>query len=197
MTTSATLLQVRPCPFEAGDGTIRLDADGHQTLIWERPLQHGIEQVWHTLTDGNEVRTWARASWDFEPRVGGAMTLILDHGAQAEDQIRDQGRVSAWQPQRLLEFTINYYNANGPDTGEHVLRFALAPDGDGCILHFSDRFAVGQRVPNSIACGWHFMLDRLEEHLVGTAADWSARDAEMERIYWRYRNAPRPDGWPA
>ena len=42
-----------------------------------------------------------------------------------------------------------------------------------------------------IVCGWQYMLDQLELFLSPAGSDWSTRDVEMERIYWRYRNMPR------
>ncbi|MEM7218005.1 MAG: SRPBCC domain-containing protein [Pseudomonadota bacterium] len=190
-------LEVAPQPFEHGDGRILLGSDGAQQLHYERLLKHPPERVWRAITDSGEISRWARASWDFEPRVGGAMELILNNSRDPADWVRDPGVVSAYEPPRLLEFTIDYYTADGIDAGPHVLRWTLAPAGDGCLLTFSDRFAPHKRAPNSIACGWHYMLDQLEQDLGGAGADWQTRDDEMTRIYWRYRNATRPDGWPA
>lgn len=188
-------MKVRPSPFDERDGVIIIDDAGRQLIRYERSLEHAIERVWSAISNPQEVRRWAKASWDFEPWVGGRMRLIL--GEQDDrNQVEDEGTVTAYDPPNVLEFTIPYYSTNGPESGEHILRWELRADRAGTVLRFSDVFAPGQRVHNAIACGWHFMLDRLEEDLEGIDPSWESRDSEMERLYWRYRNAPRPPGWP-
>lgn len=188
-------MKVQPSPFDERDGVIYIDDAGRQVLSYQRMLNHSLERVWSAISDPQEVRRWARASWDFEPWIGGKMSLILG-GEDDPDRVEDEGTVSAYDPPKVLEFRIPYYSTNGPETGEHILRWELEPDRSGTLLRFSDVFAPGQRVPNAIASGWHFMLDRLEEDLAGAGPNWENRDSEMERIYWRYRTAPRPAGWP-
>lgn len=188
-------MKVQPNPFDERDGVIIVDDAGRQVLRYERSLEHAIERVWAAITEPGEVRRWAQASWDFEPWVGGQMRLILG-GEDDADRVEDDGTVTAYDPPRVLEFTIPYYSTNGPESGEHILRWELQADRAGTVLRFSDLFAPGQRVHNAIASGWHFMLDRLAEDLEGIGPTWESRDSEMERLYWRYRNAPRPRGWP-
>jgi uncharacterized protein YndB with AHSA1/START domain len=189
-------MKVQPNPFDKRDGIIYIDDAGRQVLSFERLLEYPVERVWTAITDPQEVRKWARARWDFEPWTGGKMTLVLGI-TNDSDGDRDEGVVTAYTPPTVLEFTIPYYAADGPDSGEHKLRWELRSTNDGTLLKFSDVFAPGQRVRNAIATGWHYMLDRLEEGLAGTSPSWDNRDSEMERIYWRYRRAPRPLGWPA
>ncbi len=188
-------MKVQPSPFDERDGVIFIDDAGRQVLRYERLLEHAVERVWSAISDSQEVRRWARASWDFEPRIGGKMSLILGE-EDDPDRVQDDGTVTAYDPPNVLEFTIPYYSTNGPESGEHILRWELEPNRAGTLLRFSDVFAPGQRVHNAIASGWHFMLYRLEEDLAGVSPNWESRDSEMERIYRRYRSAPRPPGWP-
>jgi len=186
---------IRPEPFDAQDGTIERDAEGRYVIAWTRQIAHPPERVWRAITDAREVGQWARGNWDFEPRVGGRMQLCLDNSLAPEDQVCDPGRVTAYEPPHLLEFRVGSYGADSAQDGEHILRWSLQADANGCVLGFSDTFEPGRRVRNSIVCGWQYMLDQLELHLSPAGSDWSTRDVEMERIYWRYRNLSRPAGW--
>lgn len=49
------------------------------------------------------------ASWDFDPWVGGQMRLILG-GENDTNRVEDEGTVTAYDPPRVLEFTIPYYS---------------------------------------------------------------------------------------
>ena len=192
----APALELRPTPFDASDGVIRIDDRGRHRITWERHLPHPPERLWRAIADQDEVARWARASWAFEPRIGGAVHLCVDIEPPSEKRILDPGRVTACDPPRVLEFTIDVYRYNGPDSGEHVLRWELEPAGRGCMLRFSDTFALGHRVRSTIACGWHCMLDQLDAHLATDGAQPGTTDEQMARVYWRYRNARRPAGWP-
>ena len=186
---------IRPEPFDPGDGTIERDVEGRYVIAWTRRLAHPPERVWRAITQAQEVGKWARGNWDFEPRVGGTMQLCLDNSVAPEDQVRDAGRVTAYEPPHLLEFRVGSYGADSAQDGEHILRWSLQAAADGCVLGFSDTFEPGRRVRNAIVCGWQYMLDQLELHLSPAGSDWRTRDVEMERIYWRYRNLSRPAGW--
>jgi len=195
MTTSqsTTEVPVRPQPFDAHDGTIGRDDEGRYVIAWTRHLAHAPERVWRAITEQSEVGEWARGNWQFEPNVGGKMQLCLDNSLPLEDRIYDSGVVTAYEPPHLLEFRVSAYAADSDQDGEHILRWSVQAESDGCVLGFSDTFEPGRRVRNGIVCGWQFMLDQLEFHLTPTGSDWSTRDVEMERIYWRYRNMQRPE----
>ena len=190
-----TRTPIRPEPFDANDATLARDDQGRYVIAWVRHLTHSPERVWRAITDQNEIGQWARGSWDFEPWVGGNIQLCLDNSLPAEDRVYDPGLVIAYDPPKLLEFKVGAYAADTEQDGEHILRWSVQPEGDGCVLGFTDIFEPGRRVRNGIVCGWQFMLDQLGAHLSSTGSDWGKRDAEMERIYWRYRNLEKPAGW--
>ena len=191
-----TQAPIRPEPFDANDGTLARDDQGRYVIAWVRHLKHSPERVWRAITDQNEIGQWARGSWDFEPRVGGNIALCLDNSLPPKERVYDPGLVTAYDPPKLLEFKVSAYAADTAQDGEHILRWSVQPDGDGCVLGFTDIFEPGRRIRNSIVCGWQFMLDQLSAHLSPAGSDWGKSDTEMERIYWRYRNLEKPADWP-
>lgn len=188
----ATESALRPEPFDSRDGTIARDDQGRYIVAWTRHLTHSPDRVWRAITDQSEVSAWARGEWAFEPWVGGTLQLCLDNSRPSEERVYDPGVVTAYDPPRLLEFKVSAYDADTESDGEHILRWSVQAESGGCVLSFSDTFEPGRRVRNGIICGWQYMLDQLEAHLSPTGANWRTVDAEMERIYWRYRNMPRP-----
>lgn len=197
MTTSQPETEplIRPEPFDARDGTIGRDDQGRYVIAWTRHLAHAPERVWRAITEQGEVGEWARGNWQFEPCVGGAMQLCLDNSRVPEERVSDPGVVTAYEPPHLLEFRVAAYEADSEQDGEHILRWSVQPESGGCVLRFSDTFEPGRRVRNAIVCGWQYMLDQLELYLSPAGSDWSTRDVEMERIYWRYRKTSRPASW--
>lgn len=185
----------RPTPFDSQDGTIERDDQGRYVIAWTRRLAHSPERVWRAITEQSEVGQWARGNWQFEPRVGGAMQLCVNNSLPPAERIVDPGVVTAYEPPNLLEFRVSGYAADSDQDGEHILRWSVQPKSGGCVLGFSDTFEPGRRIRNAIVCGWQYMLDQLELYLSPAGSDWSTRDVEMERIYWRYRNMPRPSDW--
>jgi uncharacterized protein YndB with AHSA1/START domain len=141
------------------DGTFQIVA-GRPTLRFERRLKHPIEKVWRALTEPAELEHWfpQRVEGDFVP--GGKLrfpfreAVILD-GETIPDF---DGEVLDIDPPRLLSYTW---------AGD-VLRYELIPDGDGCLLVFTDTFTEHGKAARDGA-GWHVCLDGLEASLDGGA----------------------------
>ena len=159
---------------------------GHGTLRFERLLPGPIERVWAYLTESEKKGRWL-ASGDVEPRVGGKVDLYFHHKSLSEldDPIPEKykhmeegtyftGRVTGWDPPRLLSYTW------GEETGEESeVTFELEPKGDKVLLTLTHRRLGDDRdMLISVASGWHTHLDILEDRL-------NEREAQG---FWRTHN---------
>ena len=75
--------------------------------------------------------------------------------------------------------------------GDELLRFELAPDGDGTRLTFRNTFdEIGKAARDS--AGWHGCLDVLEHEVAGEPAPWSIQERWVE-VHPRYLEAFPPE----
>jgi uncharacterized protein YndB with AHSA1/START domain len=127
----------------------------HVDVRFERHYPRPVETVWSALTDPARLADWMGAS-KVEPFVGGRFETMLG-GPHAST-----GRVTEWEPPRVLEFT--WSNTHAPDS---VVRYELSPMDGGTRLSFSHR---GMPYANSALMlpGWHDFFDRLREALGGS-----------------------------
>jgi uncharacterized protein YndB with AHSA1/START domain len=129
--------------------------DELNTVTLVRDLPGPIERVWAFLTDRKLLARWF-SDGIVADAVGGAVRF--DMGAE--------GRITAYDPPRLLEYTWNERNlARGPilDT---VVRWELVEAGNRVRLtlthtRLSELEAVGH------GAGWHTYMDRLSASLEG------------------------------
>jgi len=139
------------------DGTATRTADGGTQLRFVRKLHHPVAAVWQALTDPE-----ARAVWFFagrlDPHAGGSVELT--------DAVTGiHGRVLTVEPPYRLAIIWN--SADAP--GETVVEFVLADHPDGCVLTLTH--TVGKAAnPDSLAAGWHILLDDLPRYLQGDSA---------------------------
>lgn len=127
--------------------TATLVTDGeHHVLRFERTLSRPPAEVWPALTTSDGLAAWFPARATFEPRVGAPMTFFFeDHDLDAPD-----GEVLELVAPEVFAFAW----------GDDVLRFELAPDGQGSRLVFTHRFADRGMAARQ-AAGWEHCLDRL------------------------------------
>ncbi len=129
----------------AGPGAIR----------FERLLPGPIERVWSYLTDSNRLPRWFSAG-SVAPVVGGEVRF--DMGMH--------GRVTAYDPPRLLEYTWNEPERERGIVLDALVRWELTAEGEQVRL-----ILVHSRVPNfarpQFGAGWHTLLDRLEADMQG------------------------------
>ena len=153
-------------------GTIERHGDSAD-LRYERRYPRPIETVWAALTDPTRLADWF-AEARVEPHVGGRYELFIDRPQPM------LGRILAWEPPRLLEFSWNIAHGGG---SESVVRCELTPDGDGTKLVFTHR-GLGFTWIGLVLPGWHAHLERLDRLLAGTilALDMQ-RWRELQRIY--------------
>jgi uncharacterized protein YndB with AHSA1/START domain len=149
----------------------RLDTAGDRPVLrFERHLDHPLQRVWRAITEPDELRQWFPGVPRFELEAGTEFVVEGEPGGT--------GRVLAVDPPRLLDFEWG---------GEH-LRFVLAPDGDGCLLTFTQE--LGDRALGAqTAAGWELCFERLAGLLGGTPI---GEDESLERwpeLHERYAEA--------
>lgn len=146
------------------------------TLRFERLLPGPIEKVWAYLTESDKKAKWLAAG-DVEPRVGGKVDLYFKHKnlSQGDDPIPEKyksmedgtyftGRVTKWDPPRLLSYTW------GEETGEESeVTFELVPKENGQVLLILTHQRLGDDLDTliSVSSGWHTHLGILVDTLNG------------------------------
>ena len=127
--------------------------DGRVALRFERRLAHAPERVWRALTEVGELRRWFVEILDYDHS-----RLVFEPGARltfvADGFPESHGEVTGCQPFALLEYTWE---------GE-VLRFELTPDGEGCVLVFTN-IVDGPQTAVAVESGWQTGLARLADAL--------------------------------
>ncbi len=142
-----------------------------------RVLRAPIEKVWAALTTPARLAEWMGVEWLGEAgalREGSAFDYRF--GATG---MESRGAVLRLEPPRLLEHS--WFDNIPPGA---VVRWELAPEGDGCRLTLTHRFGAPDDAPRT-AAGWTQILESLAASLgeAGQAADsgkarWrAARDA--------------------
>lgn len=149
--------------------------EGRHVLRLHRRFAHSPETVWRAVIEPQQLSQWYPGKVTaLEPRVGG--TLALDYG----DGWVTTAVVTACEPPRLFAFTERAL-AEMPREGDNDIRIELRPDGDGCLMIFSQTF---DDRPNAAgyAAGWQGCFDALETLLGGSpAADGDVSIARHER----------------
>lgn len=141
--------------------------DGQAVLRFERKLRHSPAKVWRAVSDPAEMSHWFPARVEAELRPGAAMRFTFPEEAVVDGAW--EGEVLEVDPPKVYMFR---WNAD-------VLRIELIPDGDGCLLVFTQTLGggpVGRLGAGRTAAGWDQCLDQLLARLDGgTAAertDW-------------------------
>ena len=151
-------------------GSVHADGDA-RTVAFERRLAAPPEEVWSALTERDRLARWL-TDVTIEPRPGGE--VVIDFG----DEGQNRGAVLAWEPPRVLEYSWIW-----PGVHDSVVRFDLAPDGDGTLLRFEHR-AVAPRVAGDHGSGWHAYLDALADLVEGRPpGSWSEREESVRAAY--------------
>jgi uncharacterized protein YndB with AHSA1/START domain len=129
-------------------------AAGEQwTLIFVRALPHPPEKVWAALTDPGRLSQWAPFETPHDLSRTGATTLTMIDGPERTETAAEVLRAEA---PTLLEYTWE----------QDLLRWELAPDGDGTRLTLRHSFAKRDEAPMFLA-GWHLCVAVLERLLDG------------------------------
>ncbi|GHF78509.1 uncharacterized protein YndB with AHSA1/START domain [Amycolatopsis bartoniae] len=136
---------------------------GNAVLRLERRFRHPVEKVWRAITDPAEMAHWFPAAVETELTVGAPMTFTVP----GTDRFRD-GEVLELDPPKVYAFRWHH----------DVLRLELVPDGDGCVLHFTQTIGGGRLTAGRNAAGWDYCLTALDAQLDGREAepftDWTS-----------------------
>lgn len=150
-------------------GTITRHGDRYD-LSYVRRIAKPIETVWAAITTPERIADWF-TTVELEPRLGGLYRLSFEDGYALD------GEIVAFEPPRLLAHTWP-----DPAHPESVVRYELAPDGDGCVLRFSQT-AIGREHMDSVG-GWHFFLDAIPGAIEGRRHNWTkAAEIEIMALY--------------
>jgi len=166
----------------------RLERSGDRLLLrFTRRLVQPPSAVWRALTEPEYLAAWFPTTIDGDRIVGAQLRLGFREGEGAPFD----GEMLIFEPPLLLELRW----------GDEVLRFALQPDGDGCVLTFTDIFEELGKAARDGA-GWHSCLDLLGHAIAGRAAPWSSaerwrqlRDAYVESFGPSASTTGPPDEW--
>jgi uncharacterized protein YndB with AHSA1/START domain len=171
------------------NGTLTTVA-GRPVLRFERRLKHPVEKVWKAITDPDELAHWFPQRVEGEFVTGGKLRFPFGEEVVLDGEVVPDfdGEVLEVDPPRVLAYTW----------GEDVLRFELIPEGDGCLLVFTDTVADRGKAARDGA-GWHVCLEGLEARLDGSAPPAEDR---WKGLYKNYiasfgpeaSTAPLPDG---
>lgn len=145
------------------DGTLETTAEGC-VIRFERHLRHSVDTVWAALTQSDKLGSWL-ASADIDLVEGGKIELRF--GLSAGNVML--GRIVRVDAPYLLEYTWSSLDAQ--DT---LVRWALVPAQDGCLLELTHLSERADELPVMMA-GWHVHLDMLAQVLIGSAVSfpWS------------------------
>ncbi len=166
---------------EMKPGTLTVDGE-HATIRFERRYHHPIDVVWRALTEPEHLARWYMTKAKLDARPGGTIDYV-----SGVSQFHVTGNILTWDPPRVFEHEWNVEPREFLPKGERsVLRWELAPDGDGTILRLTHRHLTTQTAAGFIA-GTHAFLERLEEDLDGKPLrNWVKRVEELRAVY------PRP-----
>ncbi len=167
-----------------------------ETIRFERILPGPIERVWAYLTESDKKAKWLAAG-DVEPRVGGKVELNFYHKnltaeddpipekyKEMEEGISYTGKVTHWDPPRLLSYT---WVEESDDVSE--VTFELIPKENNKVLLILTHRKIGDNRDFIIGAlaGWHTHLGILVDRLEGKKPEgfWrvhSTMEKEYERI---------------
>ncbi|WP_236795702.1 SRPBCC family protein [Amycolatopsis sp. GM8] len=136
--------------------------DESTVLRFERRFKHPVEKVWRAITDPAEMTHWFPAAVETELKIGAPMTFTFPDAAPIDGD--RGGEILELDPPKVYAFRWN----------KDVLRFELVPDGDGCVLYFSQTLGggeLGRLAAGRNAAGWDHCLGALDARLEGREAE--------------------------
>lgn len=152
---------------------------GKPVLRFERRLAHPVAKVWRAITDPAEMAHWFPATIETELKPRAKMTFGFGDTAPVDEKLTE-GEILEYDPPKVYAFR---WNAD-------VFRFELVPDGDGCLLHFSQTLGggpAGRLAAGRHAAGWDHCLDALLARLDGREVEpFTEWLAAMERYIDRF-----------
>ena len=136
--------------------------DGKPAVRFERVYPHPVEHVWRSVTEPDELANWFPTTVEVDLREGGAMAFTFPGGEM--DPM--DGSVVDLDPPRRFAFMW----------GTELLRFELAPEGEGTRLTLTHLISNPDEAARN-AAGWHACLDKLG----AVESDWEPLYEEYQR----------------
>ncbi len=170
------------------DCTFTAVGDGYE-LAFERRLNHPPEKVWRVLTERDLLRQWFPCDVLGEWKVGEGLQFVFQHGegdGLPEEDLR--GEVLAVDPPKLLEFSW----------GKYRYRCELSPEGDGCLLRFTESLADPSEGART-AAGWEMCFENFEAILQGVEVAlfvYEAWQAKFEKYVRKFEPEMGPQQGP-
>jgi len=123
---------------------------GHCELRLTRRYAATPAEVWAALTDPDSIARWLAETVEARPDLvpGGAFELLMPGDARVAAGVR------AVVPERVLELDWAY-----ADEDPSVVRFELAPEGDGTLLTLDHR-RIDERIGMTYISRWTAALAR-------------------------------------
>jgi uncharacterized protein YndB with AHSA1/START domain len=181
---------MNPRSFDPGPlADVEHHVDGERsTLVFVRYLRHSPAKVWAALTASEQLRQWAPFEPDRDLVTTGPATLSMTDGPATE---AFAATVRQAVPPALLEYTW----------GDDLLRWELAPQGDGTRLTLRHTVGGPDWVPRT-AAGWHLCLVVAERLLdgepIGPIVGREAKKYGWQELHDAYAEKLGIDGkgWP-
>jgi len=180
--------------LQARLGTIEQAGDRY-VLRYERRLEHSVDRVWAALTEPDQLAQWLAAADELELVEGGRITLrwlnVPDSLQEWEEHGIDPGDVDPAEPATGTITELDPPRVIEYDTDKMgLMRWELRPEGDGCVLTFTNTVELPEELHTQTLAGWHIHLDHLVDALAGRPVEWSTWTEDhmggWERIRDRY-----------
>jgi uncharacterized protein YndB with AHSA1/START domain len=137
------------------------------SALFERHLNHPLEEVWSYLTDNEKLPKWFSELRVDELREGGVIKFDMGNGNFEEMKILELKMKS------VFEYTW----------GDDIVRFELSKTPAGCVLVLKEKInKITDHTPRDLA-GWHVCLDVIQALLDGRTIE---RKEEWKFWYEKY-----------
>jgi uncharacterized protein YndB with AHSA1/START domain len=144
-------------------------------IVFRRQYGRPIEKIWAALTVPERIADWFAEVELLELRLGGAIHLRFP-----EVDFRIQGRITAYDPPRVLTWTWPR-----DDGSQSTVTFELEPVEGGCRLTLTEAgLKTSEGAGN--AAGWHAHLQALEDAADGVRTPWAKlieREQAVNAVY--------------
>jgi uncharacterized protein YndB with AHSA1/START domain len=137
------------------------------SALFERHLNHPLEEVWSYLTDNKKLPEWFSELYVDELREGGVIKFDMGNGNFEEMKILEL------KMQSVFEYTW----------GDDIVRFELSKAPAGCVLVLKEKInKITDHTPRDLA-GWHVCLNVIQALLDGRTIE---RKEEWKFWYEKY-----------
>ncbi|HVY34473.1 MAG TPA: SRPBCC domain-containing protein [Caulobacteraceae bacterium] len=155
-------------------GTVVATGD-HWLIRFERPFGLPQDRVWTALVGPGQMNRWFdRTEMPVELKLGLVIRFVHERLG-----LQSLGLITALDPPRLIQ-----WEWSGPFGAPSTVRWALAPDGDRCIVTLTQTIEDPSLLARTLA-GWDLCLDRLDAVLTGQSS--SAGGGRWPALFDDYR----------